>query len=112
MPWHRLRRLRRCWVTGILIIACATSAARAEPRATLSDGRLEEIEFRTYTPASQRPLILRTYLNEPAVVISGILSLPANAPLQREGKIPAVVIAHGIGGISGGARAGLGEAAE
>ena len=100
MPWHRPRPLRRFWATGILVAACIASAARAEPRATLSDGTTGRIEFRTYTPASQRPLILRTYLNEPAVVISGILSLPANAPLQRAGKSPAVVIAHGIGGIS------------
>jgi dienelactone hydrolase len=100
MPRHRLRQLRHRWVSSLLVVACTMNSAQAEPRATLADGAVGRIEFRSHTPASQRPLLTRAYLNEPAAVIGGMLSLPANTPLQREGKSPAVIIAHGIGGIS------------
>ncbi len=81
--------------------ACAVSSvAQAEPRTTLSDGAVGKIEFRTYTPVSQRPLLTRSYLNEPTTVISGVLSLPTSTTLQREGKSPAVILAHGVGGVS------------
>lgn len=47
--------------TAALVAACASSPiAQAEPRTTLSDGAVGKIEFWTYTPASQRPLITRT----------------------------------------------------
>ena len=68
--------------------------AQAETRTTLSDGAVGKIEFQTYTPASQRPLITRAYLKDPATVISGVLSLPTDATLQCEGKSPAVILAH------------------
>lgn len=77
-----------------------SSAAQAEPRSTLSDGPVGTIEFRTYTPVSQRPFVTRSYLNGPTAVISGVLSLPTSTPLQREGKSPAVILAHGVGGVS------------
>jgi dienelactone hydrolase len=92
---------RRGWAVSVLVAVCAISAvAQAEPRTTLSDGAVGKIEFRTYTPASQRPLVTRSYLNEPTTVISGVLSLPTSTPLQREGKSPAVILAHGVGGVS------------
>jgi dienelactone hydrolase len=92
---------RRGWAVTVLGAACAISAvAQAEPRSTLSDGAVGKIEFRTYTPVSQRPLLTRSYLNEPTTVISGVLSLPTSTPPQREGKSPAVILAHGVGGVS------------
>ena len=92
---------RRGWAVTVLGAACAINAvAQAEPRTRLSDGAVGKIEFRTYTPASQRPLITRSYLNEATTAISGVLSLPTSTPLQREGKSPAVVLAHGVGGVS------------
>jgi dienelactone hydrolase len=99
MRWHRPRRLRY-WAAALLALVCAAGAAGAEPRATLTDGATGKIEFRSYTPASQRPLLTRSYLNEPAIVIGGMLSLPTHAALQRGGKTPAIILAHGIGGIS------------
>lgn len=84
-----------------LVAACTMSAtARAEPRTTLSDGATGRIEFTTFTPASQRPLITRSYLKEPTTVITGVLTLPADPALQRDGKSPAVILAHGVGGVS------------
>ncbi len=59
----------------------------------------ETINFVSYTPVSERPLLTRTYANEP-VTISGTLSLPARSgPYERNGKVPAVILMHGTGGI-------------
>lgn len=81
--------------------ACAgCSLTTSEPRASLSDGAVGTIAFRTYTPASQRPLITRAYLNDPPRVITGVLSLPTRTTLERDGKSPAVILAHGTGGVS------------
>jgi acetyl esterase/lipase len=88
-------------VSLVLVVACAMSSiALAEPRTTLADGASGKIEFSTYTPASQRPLITRTYLQQPATVISAILSLPADSAFEREGRVPAVILMHGTGGVS------------
>ena len=84
-----------------LATACAAcSVATRESQTTLSDGAVGTIAFRTYTPASQRPLLTRSYLNQPSTVISGVLSLPASTALQRDGRSPAVILAHGTGGVS------------
>jgi dienelactone hydrolase len=84
-----------------LAAACAACSVTArEPRTTLADGAVGTIAFRTYTPASQRPLLTRSYLNQPSTVISGVLSLPASTALQRDGRSPAVILAHGTGGVS------------
>jgi dienelactone hydrolase len=86
---------------GLVVAMCATSAAaHAEPRTTLADGVTGKVEFRTYTPASQRPFLTRSYLSEPSSVVSGTLSLPKTGPLERDGKSPAVILAHGSGGVS------------
>jgi dienelactone hydrolase len=77
-----------------------SSVVQAEPRTTLSDGAVGKIDFRTYTPTSQRPLLTRSYRNEATTVVSGALSLPTEATLEREGKSPAVILAHGTGGVS------------
>jgi hypothetical protein len=93
--------MNRCsWGIALVAACIMSSVAQAEPLTTLSDGAVGHIELRTYTPASQRVLITRAYLNEPATVIDGVLSLPTDATLQREGKSPAVILAHGTGGLS------------
>ena len=99
---HRPSRPACFWGAAVVLLGtCVASAITlAEPRTTLSDGAGGSIEFRTYTPASQRPLITRSYLNEPTTVISGVLSLPTKLTFQREGKSPAVILAHGTGGVS------------
>ena len=89
-------------MAGLALMAAGamSSVALAEPRTTLADGAVGTIEFSTYTPASQRPLITRTYLQQPAAVISAILSLPADSTFEREGTVPAVILMHGTGGVS------------
>ncbi len=68
--------------------------AVAEPVSSLADGRTGRIEFRSVTPGGPTELVRRTY---PAAgtVVSGTLVLPQAA----EGPVPAMVIAHGSGGI-------------
>lgn len=90
----------RSYVVALLTACAMTSIAHAAPRTTLADGPTGKIEFQTYTPASQRPLITRTYLSGPTSVISAVLSLPRDAALQRDGKSPAVILMHGSGGVS------------
>ena len=86
---------------ALFAVACAGCAAfTSAPRADLFDGAVGTVAFRTYTPASQRPLLTRAYLNDPPTVITGILSLPTQTPLQRDGKSPAVILMHGSGGVS------------
>src|SRR6185503_49926 len=94
------RSIGRAW--ALLAAACAlATAAHAEPRTTLADGATGKVEFRTYTPASQAPLLTRAYLSGPPAVVSGTLSLPkGGGPLERDGKSPAVILVHGSGGIS------------
>ena len=100
----RVNRVKRLvWSLGmILAVASAwSSPSSGEPRTTLADGAVGTIEFRTYTPASQTPFLARAYLRGTPSVVSGTLSLPkAGGPLERDGKSPAVILAHGTGGIS------------
>jgi dienelactone hydrolase len=100
-PGPGARRSRRACALAALGALCALGpGAGAEPRSTLSDGATGTVEFRTHTPASQRPLITRAYLQGPPAVIGGVLSLPSAATLQREGRSPAVILMHGTGGVS------------
>jgi dienelactone hydrolase len=87
-------------IGGAVVVANMLAPAQAEPRTTLADGGVGRIGFRTHTPASQRPLLTRSYLKDPAISIGGVLSLPTKASLERHGKSPAVILAHGIGGVS------------
>ena len=99
----------RIWVSAAVALclgACAlddSTRAAADPVTTLADGAVGTIEFASYTPTSQLPFLTRTYLREPPVTVSGVLSLPpggAPSSFDRDGKLPAVVIAHGTGGVS------------
>ncbi len=57
------------------------------------------LSFASYTPASERPLLTGSYAREP-VTISGTLSLPPqHSRYERNGKLPAVILMHGTGGI-------------
>jgi dienelactone hydrolase len=89
------------WVAAVALACAAVSVAGAEPRASLADGAVGKIEFQSHTTASQRPLLARSYTGQPPVVVSGVLSLPATgAGLDRAGRSPAVILAHGTGGIT------------
>lgn len=67
--------------------------------ASAAGTRAETLTFASFTPVSERPLLTRTYDPQP-VTISGTLSLPMLAsPYRRNGKLPAVILMHGTGGI-------------
>jgi dienelactone hydrolase len=96
-----MRSLVRVGSVALALIATAVAwpatADPAAPRTTLADGPVGAIAFNSYTPASQRPLLTRGHLGGPVAVVGGSLSLPAPA---ADGRFPAVILAHGIGGIS------------
>src|SRR4030095_15719943 len=92
--------LARAVAVVLAAASAACSVTAREPRTTLADGAVGTIAFRISTPASQRPLLTRSYLNQPPTVISGVLSLLASSALQHEGRSPAVILAHGTGGVS------------
>lgn len=68
--------------------------AHAEPVASLADGRTGRIEFPSVTPSGPSELVRRTHPATEAIV-AGSLVLPQTA----EARMPAMVIAHGSGGI-------------
>jgi dienelactone hydrolase len=69
--------------------------AGAEPVASLADGRTGKIEFASATPPGFYPLVHR--MSSPQAAISGVLTLPAG-----DARVPAMVLAHGSGGVSSG----------
>jgi dienelactone hydrolase len=92
--------IKRLCAGALALLPSALGAVAAEPRTTLADGPTGRIEFSSHTPASQRPLITQSYLAEPPVVVDGVLTLPAIGVLARQGRFPAVILAHGTGGVS------------
>src|SRR5215469_1703250 len=77
----------RCIILTLLLFAGSSPASA------------EVIAFPSYSPASERPLLIRTYSRDP-VTISGVLSMPSEkSPYERAGKVPAVILMHGTGGI-------------
>src|SRR5207302_1900292 len=78
------------WLALLMLSACAAQQPAA---------RGETVPFISYTPASQKPLITNTFSRDP-VTISGTLTMPIARTFERNGKVPAVVILHGSGGIS------------
>src|SRR6266478_3192572 len=63
------------------------------PVATLADGRVGQIHFESRTPAGYFALVRREAT--PGAVVVGTLRLPKDAA----GRVPAMVIAHGSGGV-------------
>lgn len=82
----------RGFVLGALALI-AIGDAHAQPVSSLADGRSGRIQFESITPANYAALVRRT--ESPRVTVTGKLSLP-----KGEGKVPAMVIAHGSGGVS------------
>ncbi len=90
-----LSRIRAAgFLSGVLALGAlaAPGAAEEAPVATLADGRTGKIHFESQTPAGYFALARR----EPArkAVVFGTLRLPAAG-----GRVPAMVIAHGSGGV-------------
>jgi dienelactone hydrolase len=81
-------------MTRMLVLALLLLAgdALAQLRRDLADGGSGKIEFVSTTPTGPTPLMNR---EAPETTIVGALRLPASA----SGKVPAMVISHGSGGI-------------
>lgn len=90
-------------LVGAALILAGVGAARAgsitpdqPPVATLADGRTGTVAFTALTPKTARALVQRTVTD--TSVIAGVLTVPAGA----HGPVPAMVIAHGSGGVTRG----------
>jgi len=81
-------------VIAVLALVAA-AGARAQPVATLADGRTGKIEFESITPTGFFPLTRHS--SSPRTTIAGVLSLPDGGA-----KVPAMVLAHGSGGVTDG----------
>ena len=81
----------------LAVVANGAEDARAQgtTAASLADGRSGKIAFESPTPKSIRDLVTHAAMTR--AVISGFLSFPEKAA----GPVPAMVILHGSGGISG-----------
>ena len=86
----------RVVVAACGVLACA-SVATGEPASSMADGRTGRIEFHSVTPDGPTRLVERSYPSEGTVIV-GELTLPVNA----SGPVPAMVIAHGSGGMRPG----------
>jgi dienelactone hydrolase len=78
-----------------LIAASIPAGARAQTVVSLADGRSGKITFESPTPKSMRELVARSAMEH--ATISGVLSFPPSGA----GPLPAMIILHGSGGISG-----------
>lgn len=87
-------------VAAFLLAAILVANARAAPRDNLLDGAVGRIEFNSYFPRGQSSFLAREHLKQPPVVVSGVLSLPTGSTPGKDGKVPAVIIMHGSGGVS------------
>ncbi len=77
-------------ILGAALLSLLLSSARADD---LSDGRTGAITFDSLTPRGPSELMER---RSPVTAITGTLTLPAGA---AQAPLPAMVIAHGSGGI-------------
>jgi dienelactone hydrolase len=81
---------------AVAVAACFCAAPlRADPVASLADGRSGRVEFESLTPTGPTQLIRRS--GAPKATVLGTLRLPPDAA-----RAPAMVIAHGSGGVSDG----------
>lgn len=90
-------RIVRAWLAAtVCLLGGGPGGAAGQgslPVGTLADGRAGEIHFESRTPAGYFALARREA--SPRVVIVGTLRLPKDAA----GRVPAMVIAHGSGGV-------------
>jgi dienelactone hydrolase len=86
--------MRRTGRLAGALLALLAGPAAAAPVDTLADGRIGAIEFATVTPAGPTQFVQR---RAPAASAMGNLALP-----EGTGPFPAVVLAHGSGGVSAG----------
>ena len=80
-------------LAGAALALLAIAETRAEPVSTLADGRSGKLEYESITPPGFFGLVRRN--PSPKTVVTGVLTLPPGTD-----KVPAMVIAHGSGGVS------------
>ena len=93
-----VRAIAGAWLAAL--VGSLPHAAMAEPLSSLVHGPEGRIEFKSFTPASQTPLLTRSFLKQAPASVHGWLSLPKQSALGRDGKLPAVILMHGTGGVS------------
>ncbi|MBP0444472.1 dienelactone hydrolase family protein [Roseomonas sp. SSH11] len=76
-------------------LAFAAPPGQAQPLADLRDGRSGQLEFLSATPTGPSQMLAGT---SPGTPITGVLAMPPRA----RGKVPAMIISHGSGGIRPG----------
>ena len=81
-------------LAAVFVLVGTLSPLLAEPIASFADGRTGRVEFRSETPNGPTELVRRTYPAAGTVVV-GTLALPQTA----DARMPAMVLAHGSGGI-------------
>ncbi len=89
----------RSLLTGAGLLALMavgfSTGANAQAVTSLADGRSGKITFESPTPKSVRELVTRSAMEH--ATISGVLSFPPSGA----GELPAMIILHGSGGVSG-----------
>jgi dienelactone hydrolase len=88
--------------TTALVLASLVCHSWSEPVISLADGRTGKIEFATLSLSAND--FWNGVKNGPAVNISGQLTVP-----ERGGRVPAIIITHGAGGISASEETWAGE---
>jgi dienelactone hydrolase len=86
----------KCFIVSAIIGLCAMTA-QAQPADTLVDGRVGRIEFASITSPSHLEYARLNLTNTRAAIVSGELIMPKN--YQTLGRVPAVVLTHGSGGV-------------
>jgi dienelactone hydrolase len=86
----------RCFALAILALLLGVPMARSQAVTSLEDGRSGDIEFASRTPRGPTDLVKRNP-DQSSATISGRLTLPPG-----EDRLPAIVVAHGSGGIQPG----------
>ncbi|EKE67459.1 dienelactone hydrolase family protein [Oceanibaculum indicum] len=85
-----------CTALLAIFMLVAAGPIRGEAVSDLADGRTGAIRFPSLTPSGPDQLLAG---GAPEAVISGTLLLPDDADSTAAGRIPAMVISHGSGGI-------------
>ncbi len=92
---RRARAWRLLPLAGLALGLVGGAGANAEPVSSLADGRTGRVEFRSVTPSGPTALVQRS---ADGAVVAGHLVLPPSAAA----RVPAMVIAHGSGGMLAG----------
>jgi len=80
----------------LIVLTLCSMAACAAPLDTLAGGQTGKIEYNSITPPDRWQFVRKNMTNTKPAVVYGDLIMPPNA----SGKVPAVIISPGSGGVS------------